>query len=143
MVILVTTRTLQASSAMLLSSWRATSMYGWNCFSRNVGLCTSGTSRCSCQPIFSRLLRTLWIPTQSSYIPNSTPSFVPSSNLLRVHLPPTFCSLIKKLILLCLAYNTNDWPLCAICATDFNALSLTIQPIFNPTCFTLIEPIFH
>lgn len=97
-VTLVTTRTLQASSAMLLSSWMVTSMYGWNFSSPDVGLCiSSGTSRGSCQPIFSSLLRTLWMPTQPSSIPNTTPRFVPSPSFLRVHPAPTSWSLIRKL----------------------------------------------
>lgn len=126
------------SSVMLLSSWMSTSMYGWNCSSPGVGLCTSETSRGSCQPIFSSLLRTLWMPTQPSSIPNTTPRFVPSPNLLRVHPAPTSWLLIRKLNLLHLGYTNNDWPLLVICASDYNPLSPIIQPIFSPTCCPLI-----
>lgn len=90
------------------------------------------------QSIFSILLRTLWMPTQPSGISNTTSSFVPSPNLLRVHPAPTFGSLMKKLNLLCWANTTNDWPIRVICTTDYNALSPTIQPILNPICFTFI-----
>ena len=72
-------------------------IHTWDCLDPNATHWYCWMSLGSCGPSLSSLFRSLWMASLASVISTTPLSLVSSTNLLRVHLIPSFVSLIKIL----------------------------------------------